>query len=333
MLLLPDTAVEDDIPAPAGFPAAGYRRGYSPPRSMRAAIADAHRTRCGLTLAVAAADHAAIWLLVAAAGWAVPHGPAVVGALVALVAVAGIARQLRALECLVHEGSHLNWTRGRRRWNDVLTFALAGMPTGTRIGDYRASHLLHHGRFGSDQDPDRQRYVELGLDGGRIEPRWFLARHLIRQLPRYQIGWVRTLRVSPVYLLLPLLWTAVAVAPTALLLGARAAAVGTVVWLAGFLVALPVVRLFGEASEHDFAGTDTVFDATISNLGRWQRLAFHPHNDGYHTVHHLWPGVPHHALPKLHRALLEQDPDGYGRRLRYRTRLLETPRNGLGGLG
>jgi fatty acid desaturase len=296
---------------------------------MRSILADAHRTRFGLTLAAAVVDHLVIWLVIAAAVAVALHGPLIAGVVATVLAMMVVGRQLRALECLVHESSHYNWSRGHRHWNDVLAFALAGLPTGARISDYRASHLLHHGRFGTAQDPDRQRYLELGLEDLPLDSRWAAAGQLIRQLPRYQIGWVRTLRTSPVYLLLPVLWTVMAVAPTAAILGVRAAVLAAAVWLVGFLLALPVIRLFGEASEHVYTGTDTVFDATISNLGRWQRLVVHPHNDGYHTVHHLWPGVPHHALRSLHESLLEHDPDGYGRRLRVRTRLLEMPRRGV----
>lgn len=306
-----------------------YRRGYSPPKEMRSIIADAHRTRCGLTLALAAVDHVLAWLLVAVATWAVLDGPVILGLLVSAVAVVAIARQLRALECLVHESSHFNWSRSHRRWNDVLAFILAGMPTGALISDYRASHLLHHGRFGTAVDPDRQRYIELGLEDLRVHSRWVIAVDLLKRLPSYQLGWIRSLGTSPAYLLLPLLWTVVAVTPTAVLFGLRGALVGSLIWLVSFVVILPVVRLIGEASEHVYSGTDTVFDATISNLGAWQRLIVHPHNDGYHTVHHMWPGVPHHALRKLHEALIQHDPDGYARRLRFRTRVLETPRSGM----
>jgi fatty acid desaturase len=137
------------------------------------------------------------------------------------------------------------------------------------------------------------------------------------------------MRSSPMYLVLPVLWTALAAVPVGLVLGMRGAVVGALVWLGSFFVTLPVLRLIGEASEHVYSDSDTVFDATISNLGRWQRLLIHPHNDGYHTVHHMWPGVPHHALRRLHEALLDHDPDGYGRRLRFRTHILVPPRTGL----
>lgn len=97
------------------------------------------------------------------------------------------------------------------------------------------------------------------------------------------------------------------------------------VWLLGYGLALPVIRFIGESSEHIYSDSDTVFDATISNLGLLQRFLIHPHNDGYHTVHHMWPGIPHHALRRLHTTLTSQDPERYARRLRDRTRVLQYP--------
>lgn len=48
-------------------------------------------------------------------------------------------------------------------------------------------------------------------------------------------------------------------------------------------------------------------------------------NDGFHTVHHMWPGVPHHALRLLHATLLTEDAAGYAARLRNRTSVLQSP--------
>lgn len=33
----------------------------------------------------------------------------------------------------------------------------------------------------------------------------------------------------------------------------------------------------------------------------------HPHNDGYHAVHHLHAQVPFHQLPRAHEALMSEN--------------------------
>ncbi|MFI7275334.1 fatty acid desaturase [Streptomyces sp. NPDC049879] len=247
------------------------------------------------------------------------------------VAVLLAARQLRALECLVHEASHFNWSRKHRTLGDVLATLLAGVPTGARIADYRSSHLVHHGRFGTSADPDRQRYEELGLedlDRSGVAP---LTLGLLRRFGPYQRGWLATLGSAPVAAALPFAWCAAVVVLPAWLLGDTAwAALAGAAWLATHLLALPALRFLAESGEHVYREADTVFAATVSNLGFLQRALIHPHGDGHHTVHHLWPGVPHHQLARLHRLLLERNAE-YRTGLRYRTRVLESPRTGWPG--
>lgn len=308
------------------FSAKPYHRGYLTPSELKPAIAAAHRSRPWVTLAAALADHLMTYALLVAVVWTVSSRWWVLGLLVVPLAVFGIGRNLRALECLIHEGSHFNWSRTRHRLNDVLTFVTSGLPAGIRVGDYRASHLLHHGQFGTAADPDRRRYIELDIESmPRDSWRTFLP-GLLRRLPRYQLGWLRELGAHRLQLAMPLSWAVVAVGvPFWFATGTAGSIWAVAVWLAGHLVALPVVRFLGEASEHVYTGTDVVFDATVSNLGRAQALFIHPHNDGYHTVHHMWPGVPHHALRRLHKLLMAEDPLGYGARLRHRTRFMQAP--------
>ncbi|MGW8380134.1 fatty acid desaturase [Streptomyces sp. ODS28] len=311
-----------------------YKRGYRNPAALKDALARAHTTRLARTAGQALFDFLSVpALLLAATSHPVRQaGPAALAA-ACLVALVLAARQLRGLENLVHEGSHFNWSRRHRTWNDVLTTVLAAAPTGARIADYRESHLAHHGKFGTAEDPDRLRYEELALEdmdrSGGVSGAAAFAREVLRRFGRYQRGWLATLGSAPIAAALPFAWAAVAVALPAWLLGGAAHAVAaSALWLAAHLVGLPVVRFVAESSEHVYREADTVFGATVSNLGRVQRLLFHPHGDGFHTVHHLWPGIPHHQLARVHRLLLEHDP-AYAAGLRYRTRVLERPRTGL----
>jgi fatty acid desaturase len=292
---------------------------------LRGLIGGAHRTRLPVTVFLATVDHVSIPAAALAVAWL--YRWSVPAAVVAgVVAACLVGRQLRAMECLVHEASHLNWSRHHRRANDMFAAVLCGWPAGIRIGNYRASHLVHHGRLGTDGDPDRQRYRELdieNLDRGSLIA---FVRGLLPRLAAYQRGWLRATAADPVSIAMPVVWALLTIAlPAMMLWGLAGAVTGLVVWAGGHTLALPVLRFIGESSEHSYTDADTVFDSTITNLGRLQRWLIHPHSDGYHTVHHLWPGTPHHGLRTLHRALMQADPDGYARRLRVRTRVLSSP--------
>jgi fatty acid desaturase len=303
-----------------------YKRGYTAPSELRGFIADAHRTKLWLTTVTAVALGLSVAALALAATWAVHALPIAAAACICLLSAVVIGRQLRALECLVHEASHFNWSRNHRRVNDILASLLAGLPTGAKVETYRASHLLHHGRFGTAEDPDLARYRQLNAEGVRRTSVRTFAWDILIRLPRYQLGWVQSMKTSPLVYAAPFVWcAAIITVPAFFAFGAQGAVVGSAIWLAAYLLSLPVIRFVGEASEHVYSTTRTVFDATISNLGFLQRHLIHPLNDGYHTVHHMWPGVPHHQLRRLHEQLMIADQENYAKRLRKRTRIISQP--------
>ncbi|MGY4929175.1 fatty acid desaturase family protein [Streptomyces sp. 900105755] len=299
----------------------------------RQVIAAAHSTKLWLSTAQAVVDQTVIVaILVFGAwpafwtGWHTVAGPAVAG-----IGAVLLGRQYRALECMAHEASHYNWTRANRHLNDLLATALAGVPTGTRLDVYRASHFLHHRRFGTQDDPDLVNYRQLRLeelDRGNV---LLFARDSLSRMPAYRRRWKVTSMGMGNLPLRPLVWAVVlAIVPAGFVWGSWSAVVAAAgLWLLGYGVALPVVRFLGESSEHIYTGSQTVFESTVSNLGLLQRFLIHPHGDGYHTAHHLWPSVPHHQIRKLHRRLVASDPDGYAAQLRHRTRFLSQPVRGL----
>jgi fatty acid desaturase len=303
-------------------------RGYSLPSQLRGVVGTAHTTRFGRTVAAAVLDHLAIYAFIASAVAAARLAPIEAAVPITLISVVGLGRQFRALECLVHEGSHYNWHRHRRRLNDLSAQVLAAFPTGAKVEDYRAGHLLHHGRFASGDDPDCNRYRELDIEGIDRQNLFAFMRDLLVRLPRYQAGWLRTVSADPEYMVVPIAWAVLFCGvPIGVLFGGISGAIACITWVLGYWIALPIIRFLGESSEHVYREGLSEFDATVSNIGRWQRYLIHPHNDGYHTVHHLWPGVPHHALRELHNALLSGDPV-YSRTVRFRKRLLQDSQRG-----
>ena len=339
VLLSPDDPVEDGTAVPTtgttrrlevNRSRKGWARGYQPPEEARPVIKAMSRTNVVRSTATALFDFGSLLglsLLGAAA-----HGtlPAPAAWAVTVVVVLVIGRFGRAQECLVHEASHRNWQRNGKL-NDVLANLLAGYPTASRVAGYRAQHVIHHAHLGAAEDPDIQRYEEFKLEELTGLGGWKLVRAIGQRLPRYNWGWYRTIGTNPVTMALSGSWFLVVFGVVGLVAGSAGFAVGAWAhWLAGYALVLPTIRMIGEAGEHRYLAGDTVFNATISNLGWAHRWIVHPHGDGHHTLHHLWSSVPHHQVRRMHEALAGIDADTYGSQIFWRAKVLENVRQGVG---
>jgi fatty acid desaturase len=336
-LLSPDDPVEDDAAQDTPLVTTalrlnrarkGWPRGYQPPDDARALIKGASHTNLLRSALTAVGDLTALLALalIGAAAHAALPWPVAWAVSVAVVLVIG--RFGRAQECLVHEASHRNWQRNGR-WNDVLANILAGYPTASQVSGYRRQHVIHHAHLGSAEDPDIQRYEEFKLEELTGLSRWELAKAVGRRLPRYNWGWYTTIGTNPVTMALSGVWFLVVFGVVGVALGTGTAFVAWLHWLAGYALVLPTIRMIGEAGEHRYRQGDTVFNATISNLGWWHRWLVHPHNDGHHTLHHLWSSIPHHQLRRAHLDLAELDAGAYASSIYWRDRVLESVRQGL----
>ncbi len=306
----------------------GLPRGYKLPAAARPILTAAAKTDLrrstlttladlGLFIGAGVAAAAAHVVLPAPLAWAV-----------SVVAIVVMGRCGRALECMVHEASHRNWQR-QGRWNDLLANVLAGFPTASQVGEYRRSHMVHHARLGSADDPDIIRYEQFdleamtGLRGGE------LVKGVVRRLPAYNWSWYTAIGTSRTTLLLSGAWYAVVAGLIAVVAGPQVALVTWLHFLAGLGLVLPVIRMLGEAGEHRFIAGDTAFNATISNLGWAHRWIIHPHGDGHHTLHHLWSSVPHHQIAQMHLTLAEIDAANFSASIQWRKKVLEDVRTGL----
>ena len=335
VLLSPDDPVEDEGPTTSATTTLtltrnrkGWARGYQPPAEAKPVIKSLSRTNLVRTAATAAFDLAALigLSLAGAAAHASLPGPAAWAVTVLVVLVIG--RFGRAQECMVHEASHRNWQRNGRL-NDLLANVLAAFPTASRVAGYRAQHVIHHAHLGSAEDPDIQRYEEFNLEELTGLGGWKLAKGVARRLPRYNWGWYTTIGTNPSTMAITGAWYAVVFGIVGLVFGADVALLGWLHWLAGYALVLPVIRMLGEAGEHRYLAGDTVFNATISNLGWAHKWIVHPHGDGHHTLHHLWSSVPHHTLRRMHDTLAELDTETYASQVYWRARVLENVRQGL----
>jgi len=306
----------------------GLPRGYKLPAAARPILTAAAKTNLTRSTVTALGDLALLVGLgvVGAIAHLVLPWPAAWA--VSLVAIVFMGRCGRALECMVHEASHRNWQR-QGRWNDLLANLLAGFPTASQVGAYRKSHMVHHARLGSAEDPDILRYREFDLEAMTGLSGVELTKGVVRRLPRYNWSWYTTIGTSPVTLLLSGLWYAAMVGVLSLVAGPRVAVLAWAHCVAAFALVLPVIRMLGEAGEHRYLAGDSAFNATISNLGFWHKVLVHPHGDGHHSLHHLWSSVPHHQIRQMHQALADLDADNYASSIQWRSKVLESVRTGL----
>jgi fatty acid desaturase len=297
-------------------------RGYDPPSDFHETLKIASSTNLFRTVLVAILDHALVLLCGLAALTSLRTlGPWGVFLYLPLVLIA--ARQMRGLECLVHEASHYNWTRNHSL-NDNLANLFAAWPVLSKVENYRITHLIHHQSLGTENDTDWVRWQKLRLDQLDRSTSLGLMVGLIKRLAPYVPGWwwaigvdigtvVRFLAWHLIFLLFPLV----------LIAGPLE---GFLIWLVSWpiplFIVLPVLRFIGEIEEHDYNNRETVFDATYTNTGTFQKFLLHPHGDAYHTFHHLFPSVPHFRIRHVHALLYVQDSAVWANQLKERKGVL-----------
>jgi fatty acid desaturase len=230
------------------------------------------------------------------------------------------ALRLRGFECLLHEASHFNWTR--RRWlNDILANLMVAPIVLVTVKSYRRSHTKHHVLFGTASDTDKNRLELIKADDLDRRTITSLIRGLMIRLKCHQLIWLRDLNFLGEILLYFLPWHCfIVILPLALLVGfATSLKLWLIYYLVPLMVFLPPLRLLVESGKHVYRNTSSVFEASVITKGRVLRYLLYPHNDSFHGLHHLVPGIPHHRLKQAHRFLIRHDPLIYGRFHRYRT--------------
>lgn len=222
-----------------------------------------------------------------------------------LLCLPAIARQQRALELLVHDGSH--GAISRTRWlNDLLCDLGAGAPVMQLTSRYRLTHKVHHQQFGSDLDPCRDRSFMIHGGGDACLPR---IRSVLDALPSYlrdYYGGVASTSWKP--LVAAGCWHGAAIFAMSLLTGwTTAVSLWALFWLVPFVSVLPVIRMVAESDEHAYdQGCEA--GGTFTNIGVINTLIVHPANDQFHLAHHAFSAIPISRLRRFDRMARRVSP-------------------------
>lgn len=213
-----------------------------------------------------------------------------------------LASRYRAFEILVHEASHNN-VFATRKFNRKFQFLFA-YPVFLHVQSYVGIHMAHHQQIGDfESDPDILIYKKWGLDKLPENKVWVLY---IRPLILYfTIDFFRTTftnywRIKNDRLTKILYWGCL----LALIVSFNAGSIALLYYIIPFFVLLPILRFHARANEHTSVDFNFPHKSARNNLGFFQTYILHPHGDGYHQIHHLYPSVPFYNLPKVHQFLL-----------------------------
>lgn len=265
------------------------------------------------------------WAIVGAAFAMAARWPTVPVILLALVVIAG--RQL-ALAILQHEGAH--GTLFATRWmNVVLTDWLCARPVWQHLGKYRAHHLVHHTKTGTDRDPDITLHAGYPVSRGSLARkfardlvgitglklmlglvlmdaglfRWTVANDL-HKLPQegrrfwdYPVTFVRN--AAGMLITNAILFGILAATGHAWLYG---------LWVLAYVTPFPLFVRIRSIAEHGMLErvTDPLRNTRTTRAGWLARSTVAPVNVNYHLEHHAMASVPYYRLPRMHRMLRER---------------------------
>ena len=219
--------------------------------------------------------------------------------------------RMRALENQVHEASHNNLF-ATPALHQHLQFLYA-FPVFRIVQDYRRTHLLHHKYLGDPRkDPDILRLFSIGLDRLPEKSFWYLFGLPITGFLTYEYittTFLEFWRSSTCWLSKSGFWASIL-----MILALQELLLQFIYYyLVPFLVILPVIRYWAEISEHLGLDLRSCLGSSRTNIGFIHRWYLNPHNDGYHTVHHLCSQVPFYLLPRAHKQLMERSMDFAGK--------------------
>ena len=224
-----------------------------------------------------------------------------------LIAVFVIGNRQRALGNLLHDAAHRN-LNARARINDIIANIFLAPPLFNSLPLYRQEHARHHACLGdSTCDPD---FIPRVTQQG---DRWFHPYVRVLKDPSTWAGSLLGHLLSKQLNARPrlgvLLWWTVCEIVLAVAMSTHFALLFALLWMIAKSTVFHAITTFREMTDHYgldprgiFAYTRDIPDRPLFSM------LLHPHHNGYHLTHHLFPRVPYHDLPRVHARLKQRPP-------------------------
>jgi fatty acid desaturase len=199
-------------------------------------------------------------------------------------------------EALLHEASHYNLFR-KKQWNNNLEFLYA-LPFFKTVAQFRAEHVKHHLRLGSEQDHVMTDYRRFGFFKPTRHIFWLWFIKPITGYAGYY--YVRSLSLLPsksgtkivtFWLLAVFIFWYLGSFQYLLLY-----------WITPYAFSYSSFLYWSEVQDHYNTRSGT--RSTLSFLANLVT-----HNNGYHFIHHKYPTIPWYRLRAAHHAFCSEETD------------------------
>ena len=243
-------------------------------------------------------DIAADWAIICLTVWIAYR----IGVWASIAALFVIGNRQRALGNLLHEAGHQNLSNSRDV-NDRLAYVFLAPPLFNELTLYRLQHAWHHGSLGDPvHDPD---YLSSVTHAG---DHWFSVYLRVLTTPSIWAGSIFghfiNRRLALRQKLAIVLWWAACEALLDITIGAHFALLFFALWITARATVFHAITTFREMTDHYGLEPGGIFLYTrdIPDHGL-SSIFLHPHHNGFHLTHHLFPHIPYLDLPEFHRHL------------------------------
>ncbi|SNS18695.1 fatty acid desaturase [Dokdonia pacifica] len=216
---------------------------------------------------------------------------------------------LRGLDNLTHDASHYNLFSSKKLHNNLE--CIICFPVMKTLEGYRVSHMKHHRNYRKnlDDDPDTLQLRRWGLENfeNKKKKHKIFKFYFLRQVTLFYF--IDNLKHS----FIPHFFSKKSIKSRLifwfLLFSIITISSSWYSFLLGYLIPyffwLPYIRFIAESAEHTNVELSKEYSNSRNNIGIFHRFFLHPHNDGYHQLHHLIASIPGYNLKNAHNYLIK----------------------------